>query len=199
MILLTRLALTVLLIQALAGCGSTPQSRYYVLSAREAGTVTGTSPAIGIGPVSVSEYLRRDNLVVNRDGNALQIAPYQRWAEPIGEGIVRVLALNLAGLLDTQDVQTFPWHREQQPDYAVKVVVLELEADERLAHLVTEWSVRRTSDGQSVARRLSRLEQPIPPGPQRGDALAAAYSDLLHQLSELLADALRQADQDSAT
>ena len=41
----------------------------------------------------------------------------------LSDGVARVLALNLSGLLQTQNVRTFPWHAQRRPELAVKVSV----------------------------------------------------------------------------
>ena len=64
----------------LAACGSTPPSDYYVLSAAATETPSGDSPSLGVGPVSIPEYLNRNSMVFNRDGNKLEIASFARWA-----------------------------------------------------------------------------------------------------------------------
>ena len=53
----------------LMGCGSSPPNNYYVLSAQEFPAENGDTPAIGVGPIEVPEYLMRQNLVYNHDEN----------------------------------------------------------------------------------------------------------------------------------
>ena len=177
----------------LTACGSTPTSNYYLLTAREAPGPTGVSPSIGIGPVRIPEYLNRTNLVYQRDGNRLEIADYERWAEPLDEGIVRVLGLNLAGLLDTQDIRPFPWHPDRAPGYGVRMRLLSLDADDHSARLEAEWLLYRPATGEPVARRLARLDYSSPAGKLAPGELPAAYSELLYRLSEEIAAAIRAA------
>ncbi len=92
----------------LVGCGSSPPNNFYVLSAHEFPAPSGTAPALGVGPINIPEYLGRQNMVYSRVDNTLQVASLDMWAEPLGAGIQRVLVLNLTGLLNTQDVSTFP-------------------------------------------------------------------------------------------
>ena len=71
------------IVAIVAACGSSPRSNHYVLSAKP-GTLSGQDePALGIGPIAIPEYLNRNALVYNRQGNKLQVASSERWAEPL--------------------------------------------------------------------------------------------------------------------
>lgn len=175
----------------LAGCGSTPQSNYYVLSARDLPQTDAQEPALGIGPVTIPEYLNRNGMVYSREGNRLHIAEFERWAEPLEEGILRVLGLNLAGLLDTENIRTFPWHTARAPDYGVKLQLMALDADVNGAHLVAEWLLYKPRDNSTVSRQISQFRSPPGTGRLQPEDLPAAYSDLLFQLSETIAAAIR--------
>jgi uncharacterized lipoprotein YmbA len=178
------------LVALLTGCGSSPHSNYYLLTAKDGTLPTGAAPSLGIGPIQIPEYLNRSNLVYNRQGNQLQVAKLDRWAEPLGEGVKRVLALNLAQLLNTQEVRYFPWHPKRAPDYGVKVNLLALDTNEQQATLAAEWLIYRTTDAEPITRRISRLQQPLPTGELTPAAVAPAYSELLFRLSEIIADAI---------
>ena len=178
----------------IAGCGTTPQSSYYLLSSPVSELPSGAEPAIGIGPIAMPEYLNRNSMVFLRGGNELEIASFERWAEPLGDGVQRVLAMNLASMLDTQNVRAFPWARSRAPEYAVRLRIAGLDADGNRARLVAEWALLTGDDpGVEITRRLSRTETPLPTDQARGDAVARAYSDLLYQLSEEIAAAIRTA------
>jgi uncharacterized lipoprotein YmbA len=189
-------ALVLVLVLVLAGCGSSPRSNYYLLSPLAAHAPAGQSPALGVGPVEIPEYLDRNGLVYLSGANRLQVAGSERWAEPLEDGVRRVVGLNLASLLDTENLSYFPWPAAHAPDYAVRVNVLALEADDRQATLIAKWLLHRPATGEPVARRMSRLQRPLPDGRWRAEQVAPAYSALLFQLSRLIAAAI---DADRAT
>ncbi len=177
----------------LAGCGTVPANNYYLLSAKEAGSLPNRqSPSLGIGPIEIPEYLNRNGLVYNRDGNKLQIANYERWAEPLNSGVQRVISLNLANILNTENVQSYPWPRSDVPEYAVEVKVLLLDARDSQTHLVAEWVVQKPGSKKILGRKITKLARDVPPGVVSGDQIAPAYSDLLYQLSEIIAAAISQ-------
>jgi len=98
-----------------AGClnlgeGTQEATRYYVLSPLSASEMKTEvlddqkSVAIGLGPVTFSEYLNRPQIVVRGSGNQLQIAEFARWAEPLVENFSRVLVENLSALLSSDSI-----------------------------------------------------------------------------------------------
>lgn len=191
---MTRVKSSLLLISVLAlvsACGTTPPSDYYLLAARSGSPPTGQTPSLGVGPVSVPEYLNRNSMVYNRSGTKLDVATYARWAEPLEAGISRVLSLNLAINLNTEDIQDFPWHTSRAPDYSVAVRVLELDANSTRARLVAEWSLRRNSGENGTLRRISQLELATGGSELSPDDVAQAYSTLLGELSDRIATAIK--------
>jgi uncharacterized protein len=174
----------------LSACSSSPPNNYYLLSAHTFPAPSGTAPSLGIGPIRVPEYLSRQNIVYNHADNALQVASLDLWGEPLENGIQRVLALNLTGMLNTQNVSYFPWQPGRAPDFGVEVNLLQLDANEHEALLVAEWLVYRPTKAESARRRISRLQLPLPAGASQPEQVAAAYSTLLFQLSETIATAI---------
>ena len=192
----TRLSAWCLAVLLLAGCSTTPPSNYYLLSSPAEAPPDRMTPALGIGPVEIPEYLKRNGLVYRIGDNRLQIADSERWGEPLEEGVRRVLGLNLAGLLDTGNLSYYPFHSKRPPDYGVSVNVLNLDVDDRQAALVAEWLVYRPATGEPVGRRISQLLYDLPDGELAPEGVAPAYSALLYQLSQLIA-AVISADMDS--
>lgn len=170
----------------LTGCGSSPPNNYYLLSPHSFSPADENTPTVGVGPIETPEYLSRENLVFNSAENSLEVSSENMWAEPLNDGIQRVLVLNLAGLLKTQSVVYFPWHRKRAPDYGVKVNLLQLDANAQEAVLTAEWLVYRPTSSESVNRRISRLQLPLTPGIPPAKQVAQAYSELLFQLSEII-------------
>ncbi len=179
-----------LLTGLVTACGSTPRSDYYMLSANARGSMGSEGPSIGVGPVSVPEYLKRREMVLNRSANRLHLADFDRWAEPLDAGVLRVTALNLSLLLQTQQVQTFPWRRSNPPDFGISIAVVQFSMQGRQALLVAEWTVTEPATGTAVMQHISRLENSATGGDP--EDVAAAYSDLLKDLSKEIATAITE-------
>lgn len=180
----------VLCLAILSACGSSPVSNYYLLSAM--GTPQGAeqAPSLGIGPIKIPEYLNRNSLVYNRGGNLLHVSSNERWAEPLANGVERVMGLNLGRLLNTENVQPFPWYRSQLPDYTIRISLIALDANDQRASLTAEWVVEKPKADQFLIRRISSLAHEMPAGAVTAAQIAPAYSELLEQLSQLIAAAI---------
>lgn len=187
---LTSLILALILALLLGGCGSTPRSNYYMLTADAGGGPVGDGVALGVGPVSIPDYLETRKIVMNRSDHQLQLAEYDRWAEPLDAGVTRVVAVNLSLLMDTNQVQTFPWRRDAVPEYAVRISVIQFAAQGQEALLVAEWGITKPRDGESLSRGISRLTTAI--AGAEPEQAAGAYSTLLLDLSKVIAEALRK-------
>lgn len=186
-----RLLLTTLMAGLLVACSTTSPHTYYMLTTSWAEIPSGNTPSLGIGPIEVPEYLNRSGIMYGTNDNQLVISSYERWAEPLSDGIERVLGFNLALVLDTQSLQTFPWTRGQGPDYGVQVSVLSMDANEREASLAAEWRIRAPGEKRMVSHRISQLTTPMAAGAFSAAAIASAYSELLRMLSEDIAAAIR--------
>lgn len=186
-----KLCVGLLSLLLLSGCGTTPASSHYRLSALAPLPSAADGPSLGVGPVNIAEYLNRDGLVRSDGANALSIAGNERWAEPLEDGVTRVTILNLAGLLETQDIRRFPWHPERAPQIGIKLNILTLDTEQTRAALVAEWLVYQTNGKQPVARRLTRYEESLAGADSPGTDIAAAYSKLLLSLAQDIATAVR--------
>jgi uncharacterized lipoprotein YmbA len=187
---MTQLLSTLLCLALLGGCGSSPRSDYYMLTADARGTPRDSGPSLGVGPVSIPEYLATRQIVMSRNAHKLQLAEFDRWAEPLDAGVSRVVAVNLAALMETTRVQTFPWRRDAIPEYGVRITVIQFAAQGTEALLVAEWTITLPGEGESGGHGISQLTTTLKGG--EPDHVAGAYSELLLQLSEIIAESLRQ-------
>jgi uncharacterized lipoprotein YmbA len=182
------------LILLLPACGSSPPNNHYLLTARHAEAPTADTPSLGIGPIVIPEYLNRNNLVYDQRDNKLQVSGTERWAEPLGDGLQRVIGLNLAQLVNTHNVRFFPWNSQRAPDYGVKVNLLTLDANDQQASLTAEWLVYKPSTSATIYRRITQLQQPLSAGELSPQQIAPAYSELLYQLSAEIAQIITAAE-----
>ena len=96
-LLLALLALAGLLTAGGCSLGRSPRPDFYMLSSPvenvvQSGKEKISGPRVAIGPVSIPGYLDRPQLFL-RDGNdvKVELAEFNHWSEPFGEGVTRVL------------------------------------------------------------------------------------------------------------
>jgi hypothetical protein len=138
------LGAAVLLPLAMGACSTTPPTRFYVLNAiaDQAATVPGKGPAIGIGPITLPQYLNRPEIVTRISGNQLAVAEFDQWGGDLNDNLARTLAANLSSLLQTDRVFLFPWKDEAQVDYQVTIDVANFEQDVDGSSVLTAyWSI----------------------------------------------------------
>ncbi|MDX2168611.1 MAG: PqiC family protein [Deltaproteobacteria bacterium] len=174
----------------LAGCASAP-SRFYSLQATAGPDgAPALRGAVLVGPVSVPASVDRPEFVVQQGPNRVEVEEFNRWDGPLGDGIARVVAGDLAVLLGTPDVAVAPL-ANFRTDYRVSLDVQRFQSTPaREVLLDAVWVVHAVKDGRTQSGR-SVAQEPVD-GPEFA-ALAAAHSRALARLSADLAAAIRAA------
>jgi uncharacterized lipoprotein YmbA len=183
-----------------AACAVTDTTRYYALgqvATRKTDGVTGpstpTNPprsdasqggtgtvAIGVGPVSLPGYLDRIQVVTRSGGDQVDLSPFYRWAEPLDEGIGRVLAEEIAARVPTDRIVTYPWRGTIARAIHYQVVVAVLRFDGHQGGdvvLDARWRIL-ARDGAELAFRRSTLTEAVA-GPGYEPMVAAMTRALL--------------------
>ena len=171
----------------LAGCGSPIKERFFTLSSGAASERTDAAAAysVAVGPVSVPELVDRPQLVVRVAPNEVMIAEQARWAEPLKSEIPRVIAGNLAQLLNAR-VSAYP--QNSDADYRVTVDVQRF--DSALGDAVTVealWTVRPAKGSPKSGRAMVREAT----GGAGYDALVVSHGRALAAVSRDIAEAIR--------
>jgi uncharacterized lipoprotein YmbA len=174
------------------GCGTTPPSRFYTLSATTAPAATSSNLSVAVGPVSVPAVVDRPQIVVTTGPNQVGLDDFNRWASPLQNNISRVVADNLVALLGTPRVTLVPQTLSADADYRAAIEVQSFEsAPGEAAKLDAVWTVRRMKDGKTETGRTTAREVVQEKG---YDVLAAAHSRAVARLSQDIADAVRALD-----
>lgn len=171
----------------LAGCAGSRS--FYVLTA-DGPAPSGGGAGIGVGPVSLAEYIDRPNLVLAQGENQLGIADGHRWAGDLSASISRVTAANLGRRLNTGNVRTYPWQGDEGIRYQVTLDIRQFHgaAD---GHAVIEagWRAYSLPDRKLKASRTFTDREPL--GSDGYQALVAAQSELLSRLADDIANGLK--------
>jgi len=176
----------------LAGCATSPASKFYTLSAVQVVEQSSNAApvAIAIDPVTVPELVDRSQIVTKLDTNRVSIDEFARWAEPLKSQIPRVLAADLAQFIPGAIVSTYP-QRVDDNAYRVSVDVQSFDASTNGAvTLAVIWSVRAPNRGERVSGRSVVHETADGPG---YDALVKAHSRALASVASDIATATHSA------
>lgn len=173
----------------LAGCGSSPPTRFYVLDpappASQATRPAGTP--VRLAAVHLPDELARTEIVSGLGANRLQVRGEDRWAAPLDDMSRRVLAQDLAERLAPGRL-VLP-HSPAPRGAAQLVVDVQAFGTDAAgaARLQGGWSLVEAG-GQPVARRPFDLSESA--GATGAQAQAAAMSRLLGQLADQIAAGL---------
>jgi uncharacterized protein len=174
------------------GCGSSPNSRFYTLSASASPGAAPSTLSVAVGPVTIPAAVDRPQMVVSMGPNQVELDEFNRWAGPLGNNISRVVAVNLVTLLGTPHVTLFPEMLSAGADFRVAIEVQRFDSTPgESAVLDAVWIVRRAKDGKSETGRTTVRETLQD---RSYDVLVAAHSRGIARLSQDVAAAVRGLD-----
>jgi uncharacterized lipoprotein YmbA len=183
---------------ALGACARSQPTRFYVLTPlaaeqrQEPIDANERRLVIAIDPVEIPEYLDRPQ-ITTREGNScrLNLAEFDRWAEPMKSMLPRVLAENLSQLLATERVVLQTWKEKGAIDYRLSLAFVRFEgARAGKVLLVARWAIV-DRDGQEVSP-FTRSKVVIETAEPDYGALATAMSEAVMQLSREIAQTLQK-------
>jgi uncharacterized lipoprotein YmbA len=191
-------ALTIVfLLMYLAGCASSAPTRFYVLSPLTSSKAESQALkdegciAIGIGPVELPAYLDRPQIVTRVSENELNLAEFDKWAEPLKENFSRVLMENMSTLLCADAISIFPWKGSTPIDYQVEVTVIRMDGNVGgNATLVARWAIFKENDRKMLLTRQSSFSRLI--NSEGYKALVSAQSRAIADLSREIAEAIKK-------
>jgi uncharacterized lipoprotein YmbA len=162
----------------LAGCAVSDPTQFYTLGQAAASSPTAESVerkasastsqsrvaatgavGIGVGPVLLPGYLDRSQIVVRTGADRVELSMFHRWAEPLEDGIARILAEEIGARVSTERIVIFPWRGVVARVIQYRVVVAVLRFDGRPGGdvtLDTRWQILGR-DGDELAFRRSTV------------------------------------------
>jgi uncharacterized lipoprotein YmbA len=179
---------------AMAGCGTPPQERFFTLAseappAQSGAVAAGPGFSIVVGPVSVPDVVDRPQFVLQSTPTEVEIAEQARWAAPLKTEIARVVADDLARVLDGARTAIWTQHATGTADYRVLIDIQRFDSvPQEGATIHALWTVT-AKDGTPLAGR-SVVTEPAAAG---YDALVAAHSRALASISREIAAAIAAA------
>jgi uncharacterized lipoprotein YmbA len=147
---------------------------------------------IAVGPVILPEYLDRPQIVMRAEGTSVKLADFHHWAEPLKDSLLRILAMNLAVLLSTDRIETFPWKGNGQPEYRVSVELQRFEGDEAgTVTLQARWTVTDEKEKASSVIRQSYISKTVEREEDFGALVSVmneAYADLCREIASVIVE-----------
>jgi uncharacterized protein len=182
------------LLPALAACTRTRPTMFYTLvTAAGPPAATrrrGKGLVVGLGPITLPQYLDRPDIVTREGANQMRLAEFHQWAQPLEPMLAQIMAEDLLVLLGAEDVIPVPQRRDVPLDRVVEVDVNRFDADEAgEVVLDARWRVYEGDDDTLITSGRSTVAEQGAPVPDY-DAIVAAMSRAAGQLSAEIAFAI---------
>ena len=172
-------------------------TRFYVLvpmggASQSVVASTNSATVIGLGPVNLPDYLDQPWMVSRRKGNRLYESAYDQWGEPLRNSFKDVLKQDLALELSADQIIDYPWYSTTHVDRQIIIDVINFEFNDStdLAEIRVDWRVVNVRTGSIDARGQFVATQNVP-SQSSGLERAAALSNLVHELAQVLAQQMR--------
>ena len=191
-----QLVMVVVLMVGTAACGKTPAARFYTLSpmaTSDAASQNSTTNKhiLSIGPVKVAAYLDRSEIVTRSHPTHVELAEFDRWAEPFEEIVTSTLAENIATLLPSVYAISDVWP-EAKIEYQLLMKINAFESDKSgNVSLDVSWGIVQHSDRKMKAIYESKIVLPGSSGDYEeitknmSLALAELSKEVVAELKEL--------------
>ncbi len=185
-----------LIIIGTIGCGRTQATKFYILSpieyqdakAHSVKFESNSKIAIGVGPITLPNYLDRPQIITGVSQSQLSLADFHHWAEPLQHNMGRVLSENLSGLIPTNRIAVYPW-RHFRADYQIEIDVVRMYSDAYgKISLIATWRIIKNDNGKLISLNKSNLNVSVDAGDF--DQIVNGHSRLLADLSREIAVAI---------
>lgn len=176
---------------AAAGCSS-PEPAFYTLAATPGTARPGAPHLVELRRPSIAGYLDRSEIVRGDTGAyRLDLRAGERWGEPFGAMLGRVLAEDLSQRLPGTTVFTAQGSLSPDPQAQIEIDVprFDLGTNGRVV-LRAQVAVSRAHNGRA-APRTRTVQVEVTPAATGTPALIAAMSQALGQLADAIAAMLR--------
>lgn len=177
----------------LAGCvgHKSPDVIYYsLLTMEQMGEVQTKSPhpelQLGIGPVTITDNLKRSQVVTRQHDNQYSFDEFHRWAGVLEQDVTTVVGDNLGVLLGTEMIAFFPWMNYFEPTYRVIIDIQRLDGSlGGEALLDARWAISNADGKELLAAGKTVLRRTV--NDPEYAALIKAESLLIAALSKKIA------------
>jgi uncharacterized lipoprotein YmbA len=177
------------------GKGTTKSTKFYVLHPLDSPEAEKRADmpddtVIGVGPVTLPQYLNRPQIMIRVSQNEYQVAPFAQWAEPLRDNFSGVLADNLSILLGTDKIAVFPWKTYTPIDYKIEVDVIRFDGKKGGdVRLHVRWIIF-DKDGKTLLK-IRKSSFSAPADASNYGAMVSAMSQTLADLSREIADSIK--------
>ena len=185
-----RIPLGVVLL-ALVACGSSKEPALYALEAKAGSPARGGPHLVELRRPAIAGYLDRENIVTKVQNYRLDVNTGERWAEPLGDMVGRVLSRDLSSRLTDTQVILENGAVSAIPDATIAVIVQSFdELGDGKVKLIAQVVIESAAPPHNS--QVQTYELMAQESGSNTEALVATMSALLGELAERIAVTVRQ-------
>lgn len=173
----------------LFACGSSPSTRFYILSEVAPATPAPTAAAanqipIRVEPVAIAPELDRSEIVSRIGPNRVHVAGSDRWAAPLPEQIRQVLSDDLSARLPPASVADPNEPNTKDSRRSLTIAISEFYSDDICAvTLRASWSLSNPQAASQHGTEHVRVPPSVPCGGEQAAAMSRALGALADRLT----------------
>jgi uncharacterized lipoprotein YmbA len=174
----------------LAGCATSPTPTLYTLASEPGAPVVTRRLSIELRRIGLAGYLDRPEIVRGTVQYRLQLSDLDRWGEPLGRMIDRVLTEDLVTRLPDASVFAESGAISTRPDLVLEMDIQRLDADMSGDMVLLAQIALRPDTGTATAQTV-RLTVKLPAAPSARDHVAAMSAALAELADTVASDVAR--------
>ncbi|MCR5814218.1 MAG: PqiC family protein [Desulfovibrio sp.] len=165
----------------LCACGRSQPTQYYAFEGKAEAFVQDALPktTLRIARVALPQYLEREPLVLRKKGQVqLQVDSLHVWAEPLTDGVRRLLSNELRQPLLARGITLLPMATEKNGSYTLLVDISRLDGSfEDHAEIEANWSLVTEEPERVIKDGVFSASLPVP---------HSSYHELVEAEAELI-------------
>lgn len=176
------------LLITILGCLRSDPARFYILTSIVRAETDQTAKdriSLGVGPVTIPDYLDRPQIVTRAGLNEIRLAEFDKWAGSFKEAVSQTIAQNLSAMLNTDKIFVFPWR--EKPEYQAAVDIIRLDAGPGSnVTLEARWSLWEKEGTKMLMIKTSHITMPM--NGNSYETIVSSESRALEELSREIAN-----------
>jgi uncharacterized lipoprotein YmbA len=184
---------------AISGCGGSKPARFYLLQSttveeqRTSRFSVEDVTVCGVLPLDLPDYLRRPQIATRTEGNRLDYAEFDRWAEPLVDTIARIVSATLEAELPGCIFLHYPWAAQLEPRCRISLAFDQFDLYEDGSAVVkVQWAIGEGRSGQWAQRGCLHLTETFEEDKKADySARVDALNRLIYRMNQRLAAELQ--------
>lgn len=166
----------------LSSCSSSKPSKFYnVVAMKKFDVKTEKVMDLGIRPVTIPNYLTKQQIVTAKSNVEFNVSEINRWLEPLQYSIQRIVAENLGHYLKKSTVKMTNFEKEKY-NYTVQIDIHNFDGSfDGWATLTATYHIFKSND--IVFTNQINIKKDFVATKDDYDKLVIVYSELLDELS----------------